>query len=139
MEIITKSEKETAKVAKQFAKRVRSGDLIFLIGDLGAGKTTFTKYFVKALHIKGEVLSPTFVLERIYKNKKICVNHYDLYRIDNEKNLDDLGIIENLENGHICIIEWPQVAEVYLPRKKIVINIEKISQNERKIQIEEVE
>lgn len=136
MERITRSESETKQFAKEFAKTVKGGDLIFLIGDLGAGKTTFTKYLVKALHIKGEVLSPTFVLERIYSNKKICINHYDLYRIEKEQDIYDLGIAENIESGHVCIVEWPLVAKDALPKPRTIIKIEKLSENERKFSIE---
>ena len=137
MEIITKSEKETAALAKKLAKNAKKGWLILLIGDLGSGKTVFTKHFVKALKIKGEVLSPTFILERIYENKKFTVNHYDLYMIKNENALDDLEINENLDRGHICIVEWPEIAENILPKQRTVIKIEKLSETERKFLIED--
>lgn len=139
MEIITKNEKQTELLAKKFAKTVKKGQLIFLVGDLGSGKTVFTKYFVKSLKIKDEVLSPTFILERIYSNKKFTINHYDLYMIKQEKELEDLEINENLDRGHICIVEWPEIAEKTLPRKKTIITIEKLSEHERKFIIEDVE
>ena len=136
MQRITRSEKETAALAKEFSKLVKPGSLILLVGDLGAGKTTFVKYLVKALKIRAEVLSPTFVLERIYANKKLEVHHYDLYRLEDENALEDLNILENLDGGCICIIEWPDVAKKILPKEKIIVKIEKISDNERKFKVE---
>lgn len=136
MEKITKGEKQTAQLAKEFAKTVKPGSLILLVGDLGAGKTTFVKYLVKALKIKAEVLSPTFVLERIYSNKKFEIHHYDLYRLTSSKELEDLSILENLEAGCVCLVEWPDVAKDILPKEKIIVKIDKISENERKFSIE---
>ena len=134
--MITKTEKETQKLAKQIAKKIRPGMLICLEGDLGAGKTTFTKYLCWALKIKGEILSPTFVLERQYKAKKFDVHHYDLYRLENENQLEDLQIVENLEQGDVCIIEWPEIAKNILPDEKVIIKILKLGDTERKFIIE---
>ena len=83
-----------------------------------------------------EILSPTFVLERQYKAKKFDVHHYDLYRLENENQLEDLQIVENLEQGDVCIIEWPEIAKNILPDEKVIIKILKLGDTERKFIIE---
>lgn len=131
---VSKSEKDTLKLAKMVAKKVGPGSLILLNGDLGAGKTTFTKYFCKALRVKTDVLSPTFVLERIYEGK-FTIHHYDLYRLDDIGQVLDLGILENLDAGDVCLIEWPDVAKKMLPESAIEINITKLGETERLFEV----
>ncbi len=132
---VSKSEKDTAKFAKIIAKKVSAGSLILLNGDLGAGKTTFTKYFCKALKVKADVLSPTFVLERIYEGK-FTIHHYDLYRLEDISQVLDLGILENLDAGDVCLVEWPDVARKMLPENCIEINITKLGESVRQFDVE---
>ncbi len=113
-------EKDTRLVAERLSKLISLGDFILLTGNLGVGKTTFTKYIINSLQRinrqeVSEVLSPTFNITNEYKIKKILIKHYDLYRIKNEKELDNLGIQENLKK-QITLIEWPEIA------KKLKIN-----------------
>lgn len=131
---ITNSSLETKNLAKGLAKDL-SG-IIALSGDLGAGKTTFTQGFAQGLGIKDKILSPTFVLIRQHKipstNKYLF--HIDLYRLDNIKNLKELGIEEIIKDSqNIVLIEWAEKAEQFLPKNTIKINIEKIDQNSRTI------
>jgi tRNA threonylcarbamoyladenosine biosynthesis protein TsaE len=145
MEIILKSVQETSKLAKKIALDcLKSGvgnraRVIGLYGELGAGKTTFTQSFAKALGIREKVVSPTFVIEKIYKlkGKKFKhLIHIDAYRIENNKELEHLGwdeVINNPEN--IIIVEWADKVEGLLPKDCIKIKIEHVDESKRKIKI----
>ena len=100
-------------ISKKILSNLSSTDCLFLLGELGSGKTTFTRSLVHQLQEKNkvnktEVLSPTFNLLYEYEIKSIKVMHYDLYRLKIAKEIDQLGIFENLENA-ITIIEWPEI------------------------------
>ena len=108
-------EKDTKIVAERLSKLINLGDFIFLTGNLGVGKTTFTKYIINSLQrinrqVISEVPSPTFNITNEYQIKKILIKHYDLYRIKNESELINLGIQENLKK-QITLIEWPEIAK----------------------------
>ena len=108
-------EKDTKLVAERFSKLINLGDFILLTGNLGVGKTTFIKYIINSLQRINrqkisEVPSPTFNINNEYQIKKIIIKHYDLYRIKNEKELNNLGIQENLKK-QITLIEWPEIAK----------------------------
>ena len=107
-------EKDTKLVAERLCKLINLGDLILLTGNLGVGKTTFIKYIINSLQRINrqeisEVPSPTFNITNEYQIKKILIKHYDLYRIKNKKELNNLGIQENLKK-QITLIEWPKIA-----------------------------
>ena len=115
--VITKNALETEKFGFAFAKNLKKGDLILLFGQLGAGKTTFTKGLAKGLGITDRILSPTFVLHRVHliprevseKTGAEVFNHVDLYRIDGEHGLSSLGLNEILEDEeNITVIEWAE-------------------------------
>ena len=108
-------EKDTKLVAERFSKLINLGDFILLTGSLGVGKTTFTKYIINSLQRINrqqisEVPSPTFNITNEYQIKKILIKHYDLYRIRNEKELNNLGIQENLKK-QITLVEWPEIVK----------------------------
>ena len=108
-------EKDTKLIAERLCKHINLGDLILLTGNLGVGKTTFIKYIINSLQRinrqkLSEVPSPTFNITNEYQIKKILIKHFDLYRIKNEKELNNLGIQENLKK-QITLIEWPEIAK----------------------------
>ena len=108
-------EKDTKLVAEKLCKLINVGDFILLTGNLGVGKTTFIKYIINSLQRINrqkisEVPSPTFNITNEYQIKKISIKHYDLYRIKNQKELNNLGIQENLKK-QITLIEWPEIAK----------------------------
>ena len=110
-------------ISKKILSNLSNTDCIFLFGDLGSGKTTFTRKLINGLQEKNkvtitEVLSPTFNLLYEYEIKPLKVMHYDLYRLENSKEIEQLGIFENVENT-ITIIEWPEKIE-----KKIANRLE---------------
>ena len=108
-------EKDTKLIAERLSKHINLGDFILLTGNLGVGKTTFIKYIINSLQRinrqkLSEVPSPTFNITNEYQIKKILIKHYDLYRIKNKKELNNLGIQENLKK-QITLIEWPEIAK----------------------------
>ncbi|MBQ8424880.1 MAG: tRNA (adenosine(37)-N6)-threonylcarbamoyltransferase complex ATPase subunit type 1 TsaE [Clostridia bacterium] len=135
-EYISKSNEETLKFAKDFAKSLKVGDIVLLDGDLGAGKTVFSKGIVSALsNDKIIAVSPTFVIVNVY-NTNPPVYHFDLYRIGDESELDAIGAEEYFYGNGISLVEWPSRASHIFPKNVIKVNIIKISDNERKILIE---
>ena len=125
-------EKDTKLVAERLSKLINLGDFILLTGNLGVGKTTFTKYFINSLQrinrqLISEVPSPTFNITNEYQIKKILIKHYDLYRIRNEKELNNLGIQENLKK-QITLVEWPEMVKK-LKIKNIISLIFKYNKN----------
>ena len=125
-------EKDTRLVAERLSKLINLGDFILLTGNLGVGKTTFTKYIINSLQrinrqAISEVPSPTFNIINEYQIKKILIKHYDLYRIKNEKELNNLGIQENLKK-QITLVEWPEMVKK-LKIKNIISLIFKYNKN----------
>ena len=107
------SEKKTEEFAKKFQEKIKLGDVIFLHGEIGVGKTTFVRYlinhFQKINNLElTEVTSPTFNILNEYEINKIQINHYDLYRLKDLEELADLNLFSNNQNL-ITIIEWPQI------------------------------
>jgi len=141
MLIKTKSEKETFNVGRKLAKKLKGGDVIGLIGKLGAGKTILVKGIANGLGIKKIVTSPTFILMKIYnikKNKKIkYLCHIDAYRLKNSKDLFSIGANDWLKNKNVLtIIEWAEHVKDILPKNKLLIKIKfSKKRNERKIEI----
>jgi tRNA threonylcarbamoyladenosine biosynthesis protein TsaE len=136
MEIIVNNLRQTNRFAKKFAKSLKGGEKILLNGDLGAGKTTFTKYLAEALKVKDEVTSPSFTILRQYEGK-FKLNHFDLYRIEDISELQELGFDEFLDNkpDTILLIEWGERAKLN-QQEFVNITIEKLDENKRKIRVE---
>ena len=119
--MIVKSLEHLNSLSQKVADKLDNNDCIFLIGEIGVGKTTFTRYLINHLQEKNgekitEVLSPTFNLLYEYDLKTIKIMHYDLYRIKDEKELKHLGIFLDKKDT-IKIIEWPQLINISLPDK----------------------
>ena len=126
---------ETIALGEEFGKTLKSGDIVCLTGDLGAGKTTFTKGIAKALECIYEPVSPTFNIVNEYPGK-LNVYHFDLYRLQSVEDLYSIDIDNYLFSDGICIIEWPEIAYPLLEEYKSV-NI-KYDKNSRIIEINEV-
>jgi len=136
MEVLVKNLKQTQKFAKKFAKGLNGGERILLNGDLGAGKTTFTKYLAKAMGVKDEVTSPSFTILKQYAGKILKINHFDLYRIEDVSELREMGFEEflNPNNDTVLLIEWGERANLNSD-EFINITIEKIDDNKRLIKV----
>ena len=137
--MIIKSIEHLRSISDKIADKVSEEDCIFLIGEIGVGKTTFTRYFINYLQQKKgvkqtEVLSPTFNLLYEYDIKNLKVMHYDLYRIKNKKELTELGIFGEGINS-IKIIEWPELVETNLASRLELHLKHSDNENERELSV----
>lgn len=129
MEIISTSAKQTEQIAFEYAKTLVKGDVVILNGDLGAGKTAFTKGVARFFNLDG-VTSPTYAYLNVYGN---LIYHYDCYRLSCGEDAVMLGLTDYFNGDNICIIEWAENISDVLPDNVKVVNIEKIDENTRKI------
>lgn len=109
-------------------------DVVAFSGELGSGKTTLIQGICGGLGVKNYVRSPCFVIINEY-NGKFKVYHFDLYRLDNEKELEDLGYEEYFYGDGVCLVEWAEKAERLLPGQRIKVNLKILSERKREIQI----
>jgi len=105
---------QTRALAGELAALVRPGDLLLLVGDLGAGKTAFTQGFARALGVTEQVTSPTFTLARSYEGR-LTLHHLDVYRLDHLQEAEDLGLAELIDDGGVVVIEWGDAVVPVLP------------------------
>lgn len=137
MKYISHNIKETRALAKELVEALKTGGVIGLIGDLGAGKTAFTQGLARALGVRAVVNSPTFVLMKIYPTKhKVIKNlvHVDAYRLDQEANLESLGLAEYLADPEVLVVvEWATKIKKILPKKTKYYYFKAISEKEREI------
>ena len=124
MKFISNSPQETEKIAMDLSSKLNIGDVITLDGDLGAGKTAFTRGLARGLGITDNVVSPTFTIVNEYRHGKIPLFHFDVYRLESEDDLYDIGFEHYLSDGGICIVEWSQIVPMCfnMPHYKVVIN-----------------
>jgi len=121
--LLLADEAETAELARRLAAAARPGDVIALEGDLGAGKSSLARAFIRRLAGEGEdVPSPTFTLVQFYETPALRVAHFDLYRIDRAAELTEIGLDEALDEG-AAIIEWPERLEGHLPANRLDIEL----------------
>ncbi|MEZ0481264.1 tRNA (adenosine(37)-N6)-threonylcarbamoyltransferase complex ATPase subunit type 1 TsaE [Planococcus sp. SSTMD024] len=129
--ITVQSPEQTEKLAIRLASLLQPQDLLTLEGDLGAGKTTFTKGLAKGLGIKRTVNSPTFTILKQYEGR-LNLNHFDVYRLENSD--EDIGFDELFAEDAVSVIEWAQFIEEYLPEERLDIVIRRLSEEEREVE-----
>ena len=122
------SEQETKNIARDIASKIDSHAVIVLNGELGAGKTKFTEGFLSYFGLENEISSPTFTIVNEYKNEKISIYHFDVYRLADIDEFYAIGGEEYFSKG-ICIIEWGEIIEEALPEHYIKIDIQKDEEN----------
>ena len=115
------SENDTFDIAKELKK----GSIVCLDGDLGVGKTIFAKGFAKGLGIEDDITSPTFTLVQSYESLDNVLHHFDVYRISDESEMDEIGYEEYFFSDAICLIEWSSLIPDLIPENAIRISIEK--------------
>ena len=132
--VVTHSPEETAVLAERLGAAAEVGTVLCIIGDLGAGKTLFTQGFARGLEVTGEVTSPTFALMNQYRGR-LSVTHFDLYRLEREEELDEIGFYEYAEDSRgVVLIEWADKFPDALPESHIRLEIERGKQdNERRL------
>ncbi|WP_298824815.1 tRNA (adenosine(37)-N6)-threonylcarbamoyltransferase complex ATPase subunit type 1 TsaE [uncultured Planococcus sp.] len=128
--IILNSPEETEAFAATLADLLEPGDLLTLEGDLGAGKTTFTKGLARGLEIQRMVNSPTFTILKQYSGR-LELNHFDVYRLENSD--EDIGFDEFFSSEAVSVVEWARFIEEYLPKERLEITINRQSEQGRKL------
>ena len=135
---LSSNAEETFQIAQDLAESISLGTIIALRGDLGAGKTTFSKGLISKLtgvdpeHIQ----SPTFIYLNQYESPKGLLCHFDLYRLTSANSFEEMGFLDYLDRDHICLIEWPEILTSILPEQTMHVTITYLSQTSREILIE---
>ena len=138
MEYITNSPSETEAVGVALARVLQPGTVIAYRGDLGAGKTAFTRGLAKGLGVKERVTSPTYTIVNEYLGGRMPLFHFDMYRLASSDDLWDIGWEDYLERGGVCAVEWSENVDDAM-ENAIYVRIEKTGEETRKITIEGVE
>ncbi len=132
MKVISNSYEETLSIAESYGKTLSMGDVVLLQGDLGAGKTAFTKGIAKALGIDEPILSPTYAYMNDYDG---ILYHYDCYRIESGEQAEAMGLTDYFYMNGICVIEWSENIKSVLPINAKVVNIKVIGDSQREIEL----
>lgn len=134
-EFITHSYEETLEKAADFAKTLKRGTIIGFVGGLGMGKTAFSTGFVKGLGIHADVSSPTFAICNDYIGDNNRVYHFDMYRVESWDDLYSTGFFDYLESDAYILAEWSENVFGALPDDAVIIEIEKLGENDRRFRI----
>lgn len=137
----TYSEAETHRLGEELAKAALPGQVYTLIGDLGVGKTVFTKGFAKGLGVQEHVSSPTFTIVQVYDEGRMPFYHFDVYRIGDVEEMDEIGYEDYIYGEGVSLIEWANLIEEILPESYSRITIEKDLEkgfDYRKITVEKI-
>ena len=121
----TYSEQETFELGKEIGESAQSGDVFTLEGDLGVGKTIFTKGLAYGLGVREDVVSPTFTIVQEYEDGRLPFYHFDVYQIGDVGEMDEIGYEDYIHGEGVCLIEWANLIEEILPETRIRIVIEK--------------
>ncbi|MBP3875460.1 MAG: tRNA (adenosine(37)-N6)-threonylcarbamoyltransferase complex ATPase subunit type 1 TsaE [Lachnospiraceae bacterium] len=121
----TNGPEETMRTGRMLGESAAPGQVYALVGDLGVGKTVFTKGFAEGLGIEEPVNSPTFTILQIYEEGRLPLYHFDVYRIEEPEEMEEIGLDEYIDGDGVCLIEWAGRIEELLPEDVIVVYIEK--------------
>lgn len=140
MTIETRSPEETFQLGAELAKNASAGQVFTLTGDLGVGKTVFTQGFASGLGIDEPVSSPTFTIVQVYESGRLPFYHFDVYRIGDVEEMDEIGFDDYVMGDGVSLIEWANLIEEILPKRRTEVTIEKDLQqgfDYRRITVEE--
>ena len=135
MQFITRSPEETEQLGERLGKRLRGGEVIAFLGGLGAGKTAFTRGLARGLDIPMRVTSPTYTIVNEYTGGRLPLFHFDMYRLESEDDLFDVGWEDYLRRGGVCAVEWSENVRAAM-QDAITVRIDRLSDEERSITIE---
>ena len=121
----SQSEEETFEIAKRLGTDCKGGEVFLLNGDLGVGKTVFSKGLGKGLGITEPIVSPTFTILQIYEEGRLPFYHFDVYRISDISEMDEIGYEDYFSSSGVCLIEWAELIRDILPDRCISVTIEK--------------
>jgi tRNA threonylcarbamoyladenosine biosynthesis protein TsaE len=135
MLMYSKTEKETENAGYELGKTLRGGDIVALNGDLGTGKTVFTRGIARALGISAPIQSPTFTIVREYRGElRLC--HFDLYRVTEAEELYEIGFDDYLDDDTVAVIEWADMFPEVIPKKAVRVTIGYCPDGQRRIETE---
>jgi len=137
MKFLLKTAEETEQFGAQLFSVLAGKRLVFLLGDLGAGKTTLVRGFMREAGHQGTVKSPTYNIVEEYKINQRLFFHFDLYRLVDPEELEWIGIDDYLHAQSICFVEWPSLGDGYLPEPDLIISMEVVEQG-RQITLEKI-
>ena len=140
MTYVTNSPAETEALGQRLAERLQPGDVIAYTGDLGAGKTAFTRGLARGLGITERITSPTFTIVNEYQGGRLPLFHFDMYRLGSSEELYEIGWEDYLARGGVCAVEWSEIVADALEKDCIRVDIRQgDTENQRKITVEGVE
>ena len=119
------SEKDTEAIAKELAEKCLAGDIFALVGDLGVGKTAFAKGFARGLARDEPIVSPTFTIVQIYDRGRMPLYHFDVYRIGDISEMDEIGYEDCFFGEGVSLVEWADMIEQLMPKETVWVTIEK--------------
>jgi len=134
MTIVTNNESETINEGEKLGRKLKPGAVVALHGELGAGKTAFTRGIAAGLGIGSTVSSPTFTIVNEYPGD-VPLFHFDMYRLESESELFDIGWDDYLDRGGVCVVEWSEKVHAAFTRDTIVIKIENLGEEIRRLEI----
>ncbi|MCL2202177.1 MAG: tRNA (adenosine(37)-N6)-threonylcarbamoyltransferase complex ATPase subunit type 1 TsaE [Oscillospiraceae bacterium] len=138
MIIITNSENDTALEGEKLGRSLKPGSVVALYGNLGAGKTAFTRGLAKGLGIAMNVSSPTFTIVNEYPGP-VPLFHFDMYRLESEAELFDIGWDDYLERGGVCAVEWSEKVPGAFPPETVTVRLESLGDDRRQLEISGLE
>ena len=133
MEFLTRSEEETEALGRRLGEKLTPGSLVAYTGDLGAGKTAFTRGLARGLGVTERVTSPTFNIVNEYEGGRLPLFHFDLYRLGGEEELFDIGWEDYLTRGGVCAVEWSENAEGALKEPCIRVEIRRGDRDDQRM------
>lgn len=119
------SPEETGRIGEELGRKANPGQVYCLYGDLGVGKTVFTQGFARGLEIKEAINSPTFTIIQTYEEGRMPFYHFDVYRIGDPEEMDEIGLDDYIYGDGVCLIEWANLIRELLPESVMAIRIEK--------------
>jgi tRNA threonylcarbamoyladenosine biosynthesis protein TsaE len=131
----THSPEETRKLAEKLSRQLKAGDVLLLLGDLGAGKSEFTRGLAQGLGIQGTVASPSFTILNVYEDGRVPLYHFDWYRLNSAEELYEMGMDEYLGGDGIAVVEWPSQCPEAIPADYLEISLTPMGESEREITI----
>ena len=125
MVVETFSPEETEALGKKLGREAKPGEVYTLVGDLGVGKTVFTQGIAKGLEITEPINSPTFTIVQVYEEGRMPFYHFDVYRIGDVEEMEEIGYEDYFYGDGVCLVEWAELIEELLPKNRVELLIEK--------------
>lgn len=135
LDLVSHSSEETRRLGARLGRLARPGDVLLLVGELGAGKTCLTQGIARGLGVRENASSPSFVIMKEYHGR-LALYHIDLYRLERLQEVADLGLDDYLCGSGVCVVEWADRAPEQLPAEHLLVRMQYVSERERSIHIE---